>query len=297
MDINKMLSFCTVYECQNISKASEKLFCSQPALSKQIHSLEIDLGYPLFVRNGKKITINENGKIFYRFAKNVLNDYQLLKRELYIKNNTFTHEVRFGTTNLIGTYLIPPVLSKFKNEYPTTPVNFIVNFFPTILQLLEEDVINFAIIPANQNILNNPTYICDAFLDDEFVLILPPNHPLTQKDKIYLEDIQDYTFLVSRDQSATRDFVGKTLEENNIHLSNVINMDNIYAIKHGVINHLGISILSKNAVEKDESFGVLKYRKFEGIEIKRKLYIVYKTKHTFFEEEALFIKQFIQNLE
>lgn len=296
MDIQKMLTFCTVYECGNISKASEKLFCSQPALSKQIHSLEIDLGYPLFERNGKKITINENGKIFYRFAKNVINDYQLLKRELFIKNNKSNHEVRFGTTNFIGTYLIPPILSKFKNEYPTTPVNFIVNFFPTIIQLLEEDVINFAIVPGNQNILDNPTYICDSFLEDEFVLICHPEHPLAQFDEVNLEDLKNYTFLISCDQSATRNFINQILEENNIHLTNTINMDNIYTIKHGVINNLGISILSKNAILKDEAFGVLKSVKFKDIEFIRKLYIVYKTKHTFLEEEALFIKQFIKEI-
>ena len=295
MDIQKMHTFCTVYECGNISKASEKLFCSQPALSKQIHSLELDLGYPLFERNGKKITINDNGKIFYRFAKNVINDYQLLKRELFIKNNKSNHEVRFGTTNFIGTYLIPPILSKFKNEYPTTPVNFIVNFLPTIIQLLEEDVINFAIVPENKILLNNPTYICDSFLEDEFVLICPPNHPLTQLEEVNLEDIKDYTFLISCDQSATRDFVGQILEQNNIQLTNTINMDNIYTIKHGVINNLGISILSKSAILKDESFGVLKSIKFKNRVFKRNLYIVYKTKHTFLEEEALFIKQFIKN--
>lgn len=279
MDIQKMLTFCTVYECGNISKASEKLFCSQPALSKQIHSLEFDLGYPLFERNGKKLIINENGKIFYRFAKNVINDYQLLKRELFIKNNKSNHEVRFGTTNFIGTYLIPPILSKFKNEYPTTPVNFIVNFLPTVTKLLEEDVINFAIVPASKNLLSNTSYICDSFLEDEFVLICPPNHPLTKLSEVHLKDIQDYTFLISCDQSATRDFVGQILNENNIHLTNMINMDNIYTIKHGVINNLGISILSKSAIEKDESFGVLKSIRFKDAELKRKLYIVYKAKH------------------
>lgn len=293
MDIQKMVTFCTVYECGNISKASEKLFCSQPALSKQIHSLETDLGYPLFERNGKKITINENGKIFYHFAKNVINDYQLLKRELFLKNNKTVHEVRFGTTNFIGTYLIPPILGKFKSDHPTTPVNFIVNFLPTIVKLLEEDVINFAIVPANKKLLSDPTYICDSFLEDEFVLICPPNHPLTQLDEVHLEDIKDYTFLISCNQSATRDYILQVLKENNIDLANTINMDNIYAIKHGVINNLGISILSKSAIEKDESFGVLKSIKFKDIVLKRKLYIVYKAKHTFLEEEALFIKQFI----
>ena len=134
MDLQKMMSFCTIYECGSISKASEKLFCSQPALSKQISALESELGYPLFERNGKKVTINANGTIFYRFAKTVINDYALLKRDLYLENNKVLHEVRFGATNFIGTYLLPAVLSKFKSSYSSIPVNFMVDLCNIYLQ-------------------------------------------------------------------------------------------------------------------------------------------------------------------
>ena len=135
MDLQKMINFCTVYECGNISKAAEKLFCTQPALSKQMASLETELGYPLFNRFGKKVVVNDNGIIFYRFARNVINDYTLLKRELYLKNNENEHEVRFGTTNFIGTFLLPSILGKFKEDYPMTPVNFMIDFLPNILEL------------------------------------------------------------------------------------------------------------------------------------------------------------------
>ncbi|MBR5795521.1 MAG: LysR family transcriptional regulator [Erysipelotrichaceae bacterium] len=295
MDIQKISSFCTVYECGSISKASEKLFCSQPALSKQISSLESELGYTLFERNGKKITINDNARVFYRFAKNLLNDYALLKRELFILNNPTHHEVRFGTTNFIGTYVLPSVLKNFKMHYSTTPVNFIVNFLPYIMDMLDNDLINFAVIPASDEILNNKKYICDAFLEDEFVLVVPPNHPLTEKESISIKDIAEYTFLISQEQSATRQFISKTLRNHQVQLQSTINMDNINAIKHGIINGIGISILPKEQVKKDEQFGLLKTYKFNDAVIKRMLYVVYKNKHTFLEEEAIFIKQFIKH--
>lgn len=293
MDLLKMMSFCSIYECGSVSKAADKLFCSQPALSKQIASLETELGYPLFERNGKKMVINENGEIFYRFAKTVLNDYSLLKRELYLKNNQTVHEVRFGTTNFIGTYLLPPVLSKFKAVYPSTPVNFTVNFLPSIIELLEKDFINFAIIPANDQIVHDKKYVCDPFLEDEFVLVVPTNHPLNELDNISIYDISEYTFLLSQEQSATRKFIDDILLSYNIQLSSEINMDNINTIKHGILSGLGISILPYKQIEKDASFGLLNYYRFTDIILKRNLYIVYKTKHTFSEEEALFIKHFI----
>lgn len=294
MDIQKISSFCTVYECGSISKASEKLFCSQPALSKQISALEGELGYPLFDRNGKKISINDNAHIFYRFAKNLLNDYALLKRELYIKNNPSDKEVRFGATNFIGTYILPSVLGKFKTQYPSTPVNFTVNFLPQVMDLLDNDLINFAIIPASDDIISNKKYICDAFLEDEFVLVVPTDHPLNEKEKISIHDISQYTFLISQEKSATRQFISKTLRNHQIQLDNIINLDNINAIKHGIMNGLGISILPKEQVKKDEKFGLLHTYNFDDITIKRMLYVVYKAKHTFLAEEAIFIKHFIK---
>ena len=59
MDFLKLESFCKTVECGSMSKAAEALYCSQPALSKQIVALEKELGYPLFDRNGKKMTLNE----------------------------------------------------------------------------------------------------------------------------------------------------------------------------------------------------------------------------------------------
>lgn len=297
MDLQKMINFVTVYECGNISKAAEKLFCTQPALSKQMAAIEAELGYSLFNRYGKKVTINENGMIFYRFARNVINDYTLLKRELYLKNNENEHEVRFGTTNFIGTFLLPSILAKFKEDYPLTPVNFMIDYLPNILELLDKDVIHFAIVPEDKSLSDADDLICDPFVEDEFVLVFPPDHPLANKEEIYAKDILDYPFLISQESSATRRFVTKSLEDNNISLHNIVNMNNIYAIRQGVIDKLGISIFSKNAIKTYEDFGLLKSATFKDLTLKRQLYFVYKSKHTFLEDEARFMKEFIKHVE
>lgn len=296
MDLSKMISFCTVYECGNISKAAEKLYCTQPALSKQMAALEGELGYSLFDRYGKKLTINENGFIFYRFARNVINDYTLLKRELYLKNNKNEHEVRLGTTNFIGTFLLPSILSKFKEDYPLTPVNFVIDYLPKILELLDKDVIHFAIVPEDSSLKMVDGLVLDSIVEDEFVLVFPPDHPLANKKEIYAHDILDYPFLISQESSATRRFVTDSLKNNNIILNNTIDMNNIYTITQGIIDGLGISIYSKNAIKDFEKFGVVKSARFKDLTLKRQLYFTYKTKHTFLEDEARFMKYFIKHV-
>lgn len=294
MDLQKMINFITVYECGSISKAAEQLFCTQPALSKQITSLESELGYPLFNRMGKKLYVNENGIIFYRFARTVINDYTLLKRELYLKNNEKENEVRFGTTNFIGTFLLPSILASFKNNFPTTPINFVIDFLPQIIDLLNKDVIHFAIVPGDKLIFDRNDLVCDAFMEDEFVLVFPADHPLAKKEEIYAKDILDYPFLISQEQSATRSFVTDTLRQNDIQLKNTIDMNNIYTIREGILSGLGISIFSKNAVKTDLKYGLLKAATLKDISMVRHLYIVYKAKHTFIQDEARFMKQFIR---
>lgn len=296
MDLQKMINFCTVYECGNISKAAEKLFCTQPALSKQMASLETELGYPLFNRFGKKVVVNDNGIIFYRFARNIINDYTLLKRELYLKNNENEHEVRFGATNFIGTFLLPSILGKFKEDYPMTPVNFMIDFLPNILELLDKDVIHFAIVPEDNSLFESDDLILDPFLQDEFVLVFPPHHPLADKEEIYAKDIINFPFLISQESSATRRFVTEALKNNNVVLKNIVDMNNIYTIIQGITDGLGISIFSKNAIKTQEKFGLLKSATFKDLTLNRQLYFVYKSKHTFLEDEARFMKEFIKHV-
>ena len=134
MDIDKILRFCAVVDYGSMSKAAETLYCSQPALSKQIIALEKEIGYPLFERNGKKMTINQNGQLLYTFGRHLEREYSQLKADLYALNCQIRHEVSFGATNCIGTYMLPPILIDFKKKHQDIPVNFHSVSFQTSLR-------------------------------------------------------------------------------------------------------------------------------------------------------------------
>ena len=137
MDIDKLLRFCAVVDYGNMSKAADTLYCSQPALSKQILALEKELGYPLFDRHGKKMVLNKNGQLLYNFGRHLERDFNQLKADLYALNCSSHHEISFGATNCIGTYLLPPILIDFKKQHPEGILYCILHHLRCSLYLLK----------------------------------------------------------------------------------------------------------------------------------------------------------------
>lgn len=295
MDIEKLLRFCAVVDYGSMSKAAETLYCSQPALSKQIIALEKEVGYPLFDRNGKKMTLNQNGRLLYTFGRHLERDYKQLKSDLYALNCPTRREISFGATNVIGTYYLPNLLVDFKKQHPDIPVNFTLSFFPSIVDILNQNVISFAMIPEDNEILHNPEYICREFFDDNMVVIFPPDHPLTAYECIPPEELVKYPFLISQINSATRHFILSRLESCNIRLNNIQNMFNTETIKQSVIRGMGISILSRIAMETEMQHGFLKAAPLANVNLKRKWYLISKKSRVLLPEDMLFIEHVVNS--
>ena len=290
MDLEKLLRFCAVVDYGSMSKAAETLYCSQPALSKQIIALEKEVGYPLFDRNGKKMTLNHNGQLLYTFGRHLEHDYSQLKSDLYALNCPHQHEISFGATNIIGTYFLPPVLVDFKKQHPDIPVNFTLSFFPNIIDMLNQDVISFAMIPEDDEILHNPAYVCHEFFADDMVVVFPPDHPFSAFQSIPPAELVKYPYFISQVQSATRRFILSRLSAYDIKLSNVQNMFNTETIKQGIIKGMGISILSRISVETEKRHGFLCTAPLKGVNLSRKWYIIHKKNHVMLPEYNLFIQ-------
>jgi len=290
MDLDKLLRFCAVVDYGSMSKAAETLYCSQPALSKQIIALEKEVGYPLFDRNGKKMTLNRNGQLLYTFGRHLEHDYSQLKSDLYALNCSSRREISFGATNTIGTYFLPSALIEFKKQYPDIPVNFTLSFFPSIIDALNQDIISFAMIPEDDDVLHNPAYVCREFFDDDMVVVFPPDHPLTAFESIPPAELLKYPCFISQIQSATRRFVLSRLKAYGIRLENFQNMFNTETIKQSIIKNMGVSILSGISVETEVRHGFLKMAPLQGVNLSRKWYLIHKKSHVLQPECTLFIE-------
>ena len=187
--------------------------------------------------------------------------------------------------------MLPPILIDFKKKNPDIPVNFTLSFFPNIIEMLNQDIISFALIPEDDETLHNSTYVCREFYDDDMVAVFPPEHPLAAYERIPAEELLNYPFLISQAQSATRKFILSRLSFHGIHISHPINMYNTETIKQSVMNGMGISILSKISVEKEEDNGYLKTAPLDGVNLYRKWYLIHRKNRILQPECNLFMQR------
>ena len=117
----KLLYFVEVCKTENISTAAKNLFIAQPALSKTIQDLETDLGYPLFERQGRHITLNENGRLFYTYATRILSTYSNARRALDAQNDAESKHITLGVS--VCSQLLADILDGFYQKHPDANIS------------------------------------------------------------------------------------------------------------------------------------------------------------------------------
>ena len=117
----KLLYFVEVCKTQNISTAAKNLFIAQPALSKTIQDLETDLGYPLFERQGRHILLNENGRLFYQYAVQIVATYDNARRALDIYNDEENKHITLGVS--VCSQLLSNILDGFYQKHPDANIS------------------------------------------------------------------------------------------------------------------------------------------------------------------------------
>jgi LysR family transcriptional regulator, cys regulon transcriptional activator len=178
----------------NLSQAAEVLYTSQPGISKQIKSLEEELGVQIFVRHGKRVVaVTEPGKVILGIAERVLKDIGNLKQV----SEEFTREdvgnLTIATTHTQARYALPPVIKKFRGRYPGVKLSLHQGNPTQISELTSSGEADFAIateaIELYDDLVMLPCYEWNR------CVLTPPTHPLLKAKKLTLEDIARYPII------------------------------------------------------------------------------------------------------
>ena len=159
MQIQYLYSFCAIVELGSFSKAAEKLRCSQAAVSKQIRTVEEELGCQLFTRKGKRISLNSNGEVVYRHSRKVLADLADMRRELFVSVRQPGAVLRVVGTDEMGLLLLPAWLEAFKETHADCCVQVMMDRPEFVLRMVKEMQIHIGLRSAG-----------DALQDEELVV-------------------------------------------------------------------------------------------------------------------------------
>ena len=147
MNENDLHFLKTLHQERSLTKAAEKLFISQPALSYRIRALEKELGVPLFVRSKTGIDLTPQGEYLVEFATKQYNQIQKMKEEIQqIESQELMGTIHLGTSLVYARYELPQLIYAFHLEYPKVKFNIISSHSSNIFTMLNNQEINIGII-------------------------------------------------------------------------------------------------------------------------------------------------------
>lgn len=189
MNIVQLEQLVEISKQKTISAAAESMHISQPALSRSMKKLEIDLQAELFERTKNSIQLNETGEIAVRHAENILNAVNTMRNSI----NEFEKKKRtisIGSCAPAPLWKLLPLLS---GAYPEATISSEIKNTPHILNGLKELQYQIAILP---NIVEDEDFLSFKFCREHLFFSVPPAHPLSTSPGLYLEDLNGETVLL-----------------------------------------------------------------------------------------------------
>ena len=247
--------FVTVIEQKNFSRAGDILNLSQPGVSLHIRNLENELGTKLIYRSPKQVQITEPGKILYRHAKQMLNHYETAKREINEFNNVVSGTMKIGASFTIGEYYLPKVLAEFAARYPMVDIQIIISNSNDVIQGIRSNKLDIGLIEGETDYKDIDVM---PFMNDEMIVVVPPDHPLSQMDLIEGNMLQNQTWVLREQGSGTRTYSDKLLSSLELNIKKTFIFTSIQGVKEAVMAGLGIALLSRLTVQKELKSNELK---------------------------------------
>jgi DNA-binding transcriptional LysR family regulator len=275
IDFRHLETFCRVADLKSFSKAADDLFLTQPTISGHILSLEQSLSLRLFDRTSREVRLTKAGEVFLKYASKILSFRKDLLNALSEFSQGVRGELSLGASTIPGEYLLPKLLGDFRKEHPHFIISLKIADTKEIIQYVFQDNVEFGIIGAK---LNHPSLHYEKYEEDEIIVVAPPDHPLTRKKRVNVEELSKVPWIIREEGSGTQMSVEKALRRKGKSLKQfhvVMEMGSTSSVKEGVKAKLGLAFLSKRAAEEEMGQGVLSRIDVEGIElISRQIYIV-----------------------
>lgn len=278
MNLNLLKAFLTVTQEKSFSKAAERLFISQPALSQNIKQLERHFSVALLNRTPHDLTLTDAGRILAEHAAALLSTAEQMEAAMSACTDSFNKGISVGTTSAVGGFAVPCSIFIFKNEHPATSISLKLGNRRQILSQLNKNLFDIAIVEGDK-----PAGIANATeIHQEEMVVVAPNKPeWTANARLSLSAFRTSPFIIREPGSATRSTIEKTLRQAAMNLTDlniVMELDSVDSIKAAVEAGHGISILPRIAVRKELYNHTLLSLTVEQLSFIQPVYIVHKKK-------------------
>lgn len=250
--------FHTVARLLSFTKAAEALHMTQPAVTFQVRQLEEYFNTRLFDRTHNRITLTEVGKLVYEYAEKIFKEYAEMENIVKEMTNNMSGILVIGASTTIAEYLLPALLGEFKTKYPEVRIHLSVSNTEEIVSMVENNDIDLGVVEAPVSNKNLTVELCSV---DKLVAIVPPGHQLAKHHQITAQELVTYPYISREEGSGTREVITDYLNNAGLSfddLNIVMELGSPEAIKGAVAAGMGVSILSRAAIQKELQLNLLK---------------------------------------
>ena len=272
MDLASLQVFLTVAEEKSFSRAAEKLYRTQPAVSISVRKLEDWVGQPLFVRGSRSGQLTEAGILLKEYAERMLNLREEIRRGIEDLQKLRQGEISIGV-NESSIHALLPSLARYRRKYPKIHVRIHRAFSRDVPGEIVNYRHDFGVVTFRPL---DPNLIAVEFLRDDLTLVVPPRHRLARRRTVDVKDLGGETFIAHIVESPYRSRVMQLFARYHVPLHMDVEMPTIESIKRFVEMHMGVAIVPRMCVEMEIAQGTLIELRIRQMRIPRHLFLLYR---------------------
>ncbi len=272
MDFDQLETFLEVARLSSFSRAAERRFRTQPAISSQIRALEEEVGAKLLDRSGGKVAVTGPGKVFQKYAEDVLEQRRVMLVALAEMHRVPRGELVVSANEGTCLHILPEVFAEFKRQYPSVAVSVKRLEHNKILEAIIENSCDFGVVSMpvpDKRLTAVPIH------RDVLIVITPPHHPLAAREKATVAEVVEYPLLLPK-AGRTRDALETLFHERHLKPRISMELDSSELLKRFVAADVGIGFIPRSNVAEDLQAKALAALTMSDASIQRDLALVFR---------------------
>jgi DNA-binding transcriptional LysR family regulator len=272
MDFDQLETFLEVARLSSFSRAADKRFRTQPAISAQIRAIEEEVGAKLLDRSGGKVALTSAGKIFQKYAEETVQSRRNVMTMIAEMERVPGGEIVVGANEGTCMYVLPEVFAHFKKQYPTVGVNVRRLESTGVLEAVVDHSVDFGVVSLP---VNDKRLTVVPIHRDELVVICAPGHELSKSKSVTVERVSQFPLLVPK-FGKTREAIEDMFSQRNLSSNISMELDSSELLKRFAAADVGVGFIARSNVIEDVKLKSIVALNLADAQIKRDLALVFR---------------------
>jgi len=286
MDLLQLEHFLAVAEEKSFTRAAERVFRTQPAVSQSVKKLEAEIGVALFARDLPDLTLTEAGTSLLDYARRIVKLRDDAVRQVGRLHDLNTGHLTIAAYESAAVYLLPGPLRKYFRQFPQIKVGIYRGRLDEIPRQVMDREIDVGFVKDEPAFHGLKSVVVHS---DDMILISSPRHPLSARPRVQVKDLGNEPFVLHHLCSTTEQKILRLFEAHGVRCNIAAELWSFENVKHFVQQDIGLAIVPRVSVLQELAAGTLVGIPMEGLDIPRRTLMVFRDRGYVSESAQQFI--------